>query len=42
VLSGAGLIATDLLTGDILRQAPGALANAAATICPALGGSPAT
>jgi hypothetical protein len=42
VLSGAGLIATDLLTGDILRQTPGALANAAATICPALGGSPAT
>jgi hypothetical protein len=42
VLSGAGLIATDLLTGDILRQTPGGLANAAATICPALGGSPAT
>jgi hypothetical protein len=42
VLAGAGLIATDLLTGDILRQTPGALASVAATICPALGGSPAS
>src|SRR6266536_1869135 len=41
VLSGAGLIATDLLTGDTLRQTPGALASVAATVCPALGGSPA-
>jgi hypothetical protein len=42
VLSGAGLIATDLVTGDILRQTPNAMAGTAATICPALGGSPAT
>jgi len=42
VLSGAGLIAIDLITGDILRQTPGAQADAAAIICPALGGAPAT
>ncbi len=42
VLSGAGLIVTDIATGDVLRQTPSAMADAAATICPALGGSPAT
>jgi hypothetical protein len=42
VLSGAGLIATGLVTGHILRQTPNAMASTAATICPALGGSPAT
>jgi hypothetical protein len=42
VLSGAGLVATDLVTGDILRQTPDAKGDVAGTICPALGGSPAT
>jgi hypothetical protein len=41
MLSGAGLVATDLVTGDILRQMPNAMADTAAVICPALGGSPA-
>jgi hypothetical protein len=41
VLSGAGLVATDLVTGDILRQTPDAKGDVAATICPALGGAPA-
>jgi hypothetical protein len=41
VLSGAGLVATDLVTGDILRQTPNAMADTAAVIRPALGGSPA-
>jgi hypothetical protein len=41
VLSGASVIATDLVTGDILRQTPNAMAATAAVICPALGGSPA-
>jgi hypothetical protein len=42
VLSGAGLVATDLLTGDILTRTPHAMADTAAVICPALAGSPAT
>jgi len=37
----AGVIAPDLVTGDILRQTPNAVAGTAAVICPALGGSPA-
>jgi hypothetical protein len=42
VLAGAGLFATDLASGEILRQTPRALAaDTAATICPALGGTPA-
>jgi hypothetical protein len=41
VLSGAGLVAADLVTGDILTQTPNAMADTAAVICPALAGSPA-
>jgi hypothetical protein len=42
VLSGAGLIATDLTTGEVLTQTSDAKADFAATICPALGGAPAS
>jgi hypothetical protein len=42
VLSGAGLIETDLATGSILAETPNTMASAAATICPALGGAPAS
>lgn len=40
VLTGAGLFAIDLITGDVLRETPGAKSDAATTLCPALGGSP--
>jgi hypothetical protein len=40
VLTGAGLIAFDFTTGDVFTETPNAKSNSAATICPALRGSP--
>jgi hypothetical protein len=36
VLSGAGLIEIDLLTGDVVRVTPHALADVRTTLCPLL------
>jgi hypothetical protein len=40
VLGGAGLVATDLLTGDVIAQTPQAKAGSASPLCTALGGAP--
>lgn len=41
VLGGAGLVVTDLLTGDVTTQTPRAKAGSASPLCTALGGAPA-
>jgi hypothetical protein len=41
VLSGTGLLAVDLFTGEVTKETPKVLGDAAATLCPALGGAPA-
>jgi hypothetical protein len=39
VLTGAGLIETDLVTGDVIFQTPGAKAGSASPLRTALGGT---
>ncbi len=41
VLSGTGLLAVDLFTGEVLKETPKVQGDVAATLCPALGGAPA-
>lgn len=41
VLGGAGLVETDLITGDVTTQTPQAKAGSASPLCTALGGAPA-
>jgi hypothetical protein len=42
VLGGAGLVETDLITGEVTTQTPQAKAGSASPLCAALGGAPAS
>ena len=41
VVTGAGLYAQDLITGEVIRETANAKTDVAGTLCPALGGGPA-